>query len=90
MVFITGLAVAVTLLRQIFLRRSFSSTMLCVAVAMVVYEVLVFAFGLFLGLTTFSRLGGFLITAILSLVTAPVLYPVVKSISTIGGESWKE
>lgn len=89
-VFITGLAVAVTLLRQSYLRRSFSSTMLCVAAAMVVYEVLVFAFGLFFGLTTFARLGGFLITAVLSLATAPILYSVVNAIGAIGGESWKE
>lgn len=89
-VFITGLAVAVTLLRQSYLRRGFSSTIICVAAAMVVYEVLVFAFGLFLGLTTPARLGGFLITAILSLITAPILYPVVNAIGAIGGESWKE
>lgn len=89
-VFITVLAVAVTLLRQSYLRRSFSSTMLCVATAMLVYEVSVFAFGLFLGLTTFSRMGGFLVTSVLSLVAAPILYPVVNAISTIGGESWKE
>lgn len=89
-VLITGLAVAVTLLRQSYLRRGFYSAMLCVAVAMVVYEVLVFAFGLFLGLTTFARLGGFLITALMSLAAAPILYPVVNAIGTIGGESWKE
>ena len=89
-VIITGLAVAVTLLRQSYLRRSFSSTMLCVAVAMVTYEILVFAFGLFLGLTTFARLGGFLVTTLLSLAAAPILYPVVKAIGTVGGESWTE
>jgi len=89
-VLITGLAAVVTLLRQSYLRRSFSSTMLCVAAAMVVYEILVFAFGLFFDLTTFARLGGFLITAVLSLAAAPILYPVVKAIGTVGGESWTE
>lgn len=89
-VFITALAAAVTLLRQSYLRRSFSSTMLCVAVAMVVYEILVFAFGIFLGMTTFSRLGGFFTTAVMSLIAAPVLYPAIKAIGTIGGESWIE
>lgn len=89
-VLITGLAVAVTLLRQSYLRRGFGSTMLCAAAAMVAYELLVFAFGLFLGLTTFARLGGFLITAALSLAAAPILYPVVKAIGTVGGELWTE
>ena len=89
-VFLTGLAVAVTLLRQSYLRRSFGSTMLCVVAAMLVYELLVFAFGLFLGLTTFARLGGFLITTLFSLMAAPVLYPVVKAIGNVGGELWKE
>ena len=89
-VLITGLAAAVTLLRQSYLRRSFSSTMLCVAVAMVVYELLVFGFGVFLGMTTFARLGGFMFTAAVSLIAAPVLYPVVKAIGTVGGESWIE
>lgn len=89
-VFITVLAVAVTLLRQTYLRRSFSSTMLCVAVAMVSYELLVFAFGWFLGLTTPARLGGFFLTALLSVAVAPILYPVVNAIGKKGGDVWND
>ena len=89
-VFITGLSVGVTMFRQAVLQRSFSATMLCTAVAMIVYELAVFCIGLFLSLTTFGRIGTFLLTAVMSLLFVPVLYKVVTAISTIGGESWKE
>ena len=90
MVAITFLCIGVCVLRQAFLQANFPAAMLCVAVAMTVYELVNFFFGLFLGLTLFSRFYGFLITAVLSLLVAPVLYPLFKSIGTIGGQSWKE
>ena len=90
MVAITFLSVGACILRQAFLQESFSSVMLCTAIAMVLYVIVNFAFGLFLGLTRFSRLHGFFITAILSLLTVPVFYPVVKAINAFGGHSWKE
>ncbi len=90
MVAITFLCIGVCVLRQAFLQASFPAAMLCVAVAMLVYELVNFLFGLFLGLTLFSRIHGFLVTAALSLLAAPVLYPLFKSIGAIGGQSWKE
>lgn len=90
MVCITFLSVGVCIFRQAFLQPSFSAALLCIAMAMVLYELVNFGFGLFLGLTPFSRLHGFLITAVLSLVAVPVLYPICKSIGAIGGQSWKE
>lgn len=89
-VFITGLAVLVTLLRQSYLQKGFSTAMLCTAVAMLFYELAVFAIGLFLGLTTLARLPGFVITAGLSLLAAPALYALAMAIGRIGGEVWKE
>ena len=89
-VFITALAVAVTYFRQSYLQRGVGATVLCVFAAMLVYELAVFAIGLFLGLTTASRVGVFCLTALLSLLAIPVLYPILTSISTIGGEAWKE
>lgn len=90
MVAITFLSVGVCMFRQAFLQESFLAAFLCCAVAMTLYELVNFAFGLFLALTPFSRIFGFLVTAILSLLAVPVLYPVLKAISTIGGPSWKE
>lgn len=90
MVAITVLSVGVSIFRQTFLQESFSSTVLCIAAAMLLYTLTNFAFGLFLGLTHAARFHGFLITAGLSLLAVPILYPILKLISTIGGQLWKE
>lgn len=89
-VFITGICVLVTLLRQAYLQKGFGSAMLLSVLAMLLYELLMFAIGVFLGLTMFSRLGGFLVTAGLSLLVAPVVYPIALAVGKIGGEVWKE
>ena len=90
MVAITFLSVGACIFRQAYLQESFSSAMLCTAIAMVLYVLINFAFGLFLGLTPFSRIYGFLLTAGLSLLIAPVLYPILKAIMAYGGNLWKE
>ena len=89
-VFITFLAVFVTLFRQGYLRKSFGAAMLCAGAAMLAYELLVFAIGLFLDMTTPDRIVTFCLTAAMTLVAAPALYPVITAISTIGGEAWKD
>ncbi len=90
MVAIVFLSVGICMLRQAFLQESFFSALVCVAIAMVLYVLVNFVFGLFLGLTIFSRLFGFLLTAALSLLFVPALYPVVKAIGAFGGNLWKE
>lgn len=87
-VFITGIAVLISLFRQAYLQRGFATAMLCTGAAMLLYELLVFAIGLFLGLTKVSAIGSFVLTAGFSLLAAPVLYPIVKAIG--GGDAWKE
>lgn len=89
-VFIVVLAVFLSIFRQAYFQRSLSATLLCVGIAMAVYELAVFAIGLFLNLTVFSRIGGFGITMVLTLICVPVLYPICLSIESIGGEAWKE
>ena len=90
MVFIVVLAVIACIFRQAYLQKGFSAAMLCTASAMLIYELAVFAIGLFLGLTVPSRLIGFCVTAVLSLIAAPLLYPIILPIRALGGESWKE
>lgn len=90
MVAIVFLSIGVCILRQAYLQETFSSVLLCTAIAMLAYVIVNFAFGLFFGLTRFSRLHGFLITAGLSLLATPLFYPVVKAINAFGGQSWKE
>ncbi len=88
--FITLPAVLVSVFRQAYLRVGFGAAMLCSGVAVMVYELLVFAAGAFLGFTGGSRFGVFALAGALSLLTLPALYPVLKAIGRIGGQGWKE
>ena len=87
-VFLTGIAILTSLFRQAYLQRGFVTAMLCTGGAMLVYELLVYAIGLFLGLTTAGTIGSFVLTAAFSFLAAPVLYPIIKAIG--GGDAWKE
>ena len=89
MVAITFCAIGVCVLRQAYLQEGFSSAMICTSLAMICYVLINFVFGLFLGLTIWGRFHGFIITAILSLLAVPVLYPLFKAIGKIGGQLWK-
>jgi len=90
MVLITVLAVFACMFRQGYLRKGFSAAMLCTCVAIFAYEMALFGIGVFLGLTYPGRFVGFCITAGLSMLAAPVLYPLVQFIGSIGGDIWKE
>ncbi|MBQ8797157.1 MAG: hypothetical protein IJZ56_03065 [Oscillospiraceae bacterium] len=87
-VFITVLAVLVTAFRQSYLQRGFGAALLCTAMAMLLYEVAVFLITVFLGLTRWGAFPGFVITAALSLLAVPVLYPVFSLIG--GNDQWNE
>lgn len=87
---LTILTVGVSLLRQIFWRRSFGSIALCTGLAIMAYELIIFLTAIFLGLTIWSRLGVAILTGILTILVMMPLYPLVKSIAKIGGETWKE
>lgn len=88
--FITIIALLVAIFRQALLRKGFLSALLCAGAAMLFYEMAVFAIGFFLELTYLERFTGFLVTTALSLIAIPILYPIIKSISTIGGQAWKD
>ena len=87
---IVFLAVIMNIFRQSFLRKGFSATMLCTACCMILYELLVFAVGAVFGWTPWSRVVGFLLTAVYSMAAAPILYPLYLTIGKIGGHTWKE
>lgn len=86
----TFLGIAASLFRQSFWRRGFSSTVLCAGIALVLYEIGMFAVGIFLGLTLWSRVGVFVLTALMSWIVMAPLYPLAFKIGKIGGEPWKE
>ena len=87
---ITVPAVLAAVFRSNFLRRSFSSYWLCASVAILIYQMGTFLMGLFLARTHMARIVAFAVTLALSVVTMPVLYPLISLIGKIGGEEWKE
>lgn len=87
---ITTLVVCINLLRQNLWRRSFHSTMLCTGMAIMLYEMGVFVIGIISGLTIPARVGVFFLTGLLTCVTMLPMYPLVRSLSKIGGDTWKE
>ena len=90
LVLITVLAVASTALYQAYLRPGFPAVLLCITLCMTFYELGIFGFCMLLGQTTFSRYLSFVVPAVLSLVAVPVLYPAMRAIGSIGGETWRE
>ena len=89
-VLITFYGVGVTLLRQAYLQKGFGVAVICCAIAVLAYEMTLFVAGVFLGLTLWNRAIGFLITAGLSAIAAPIFYPICLAIGKIGGETWNE
>ena len=87
---ITGIAVFTAVFRQAYLRKGFSTMLICTSAALMLYEVGTFLIGLFLGSTISSRFPAFMITGLITLALVPVLYPILLSIGKIGGETWKE
>ena len=87
---ITALCIVGAMARQSWLRKGFGSCLLCAGICHMVYEYLVFFVGLFLGQTALGRMGVPLVTGLLSLLSIPVLYPVLRAIEKIGGETWKD
>lgn len=89
-VLLTLAAVMAAAFRQGYLRRGAGSDLICVGGAMVLYELSLFAVGLFLNLTYPGRWGAFVMTALVSTLAAGILYQPLKHIGTIGGNLWKE
>lgn len=90
MVLITVLSIVICAMRQGYLQKGFAAAMLCTVLFMVLYEAAIFAVALFLKVTILERFVGFAITTGLSLISAPILYPIFVSIGSIGGDAWKE
>ena len=90
LVLITVLAATSAALYQAYLRPGFPAVLLCITLCMAFYELGIFGFCMLLGQTAFSRYMSFVVPAVLSLVAVPVLYPVMKAIGSVGGETWRE
>lgn len=87
---ITGLAVLGAIFRQGYLRKGFSTLVICTGVCLLLYELGIFFIGLFLKSTIWPRFWAFPGSALITLALVPGLYPILLSIGKIGGETWKE
>lgn len=90
MVLITALSIFACMFRQGYMQKGFGAAMLCTAGALSIYELAMFLLAAILGMTPWSRFVGFLITGAMSMILAPILYPLLRAIESIGGELWKE
>ena len=76
--------------RQIYLHRGFFSCLLCSAVLVMVYEMIIFFVALFLGQTMFSRILVPVFTGVLTILTLPLYYFIANAIDKIGGDQWND
>lgn len=90
LVLLTFIGFLMTYFRQAYLQKGFSAAMLCTGVGLFLYQLSVFFIAVFFGQTYMGRIGVALVTAALTLFTAPVLYPLLRAICKLGGEAWKE
>ena len=88
--FITCGTVLLNLFRQMNWHRSSGSILLCTCAGITAYEMMNFLFGIFTGNTIWARAGVFALVAVMTCICAFPLYPLVKLISKIGGDTWKE
>lgn len=84
------LNIFIGLFRQMYWNRSFGSLTLCTAVSIMLYEMMLFAVGLLQGLTILPRVSVFALTGAITCITMLPMYPLVRAISKIGGDSWNE
>ena len=88
--FLCVLTVLIGMFRLMYWHRSFGSICLCVSIAIMLYEMMLFTLGILQGLTIVDRAGVFALTGAASCITMLPMYPLVREISKIGGVSWKE
>ena len=80
------LSLLAAMFRQGYLHQKPLAEMVCTALATVLYQLCVFAVCLLLERTSAGRITQFLLTAALTLVAIPVLYPICRAIDRLGGE----
>lgn len=88
--FLCVLGIGACLFRQMYWHRNAGSIVLCAGLALMLYELGMFAVGIFSSLTRWDRLGVFVTTGALSIAVMIPLYSLVNRIGQIGGNTWKE
>ena len=84
------LGIGACLFRQMYWHRNQGSIVLCAGLALMLYEIGIFAVGIFSKLTRWDRLSTFVTTGLLSIAVMIPLYSLINVIGQIGGNTWKE
>ena len=84
------LGISACIFRQRNLHRSHGSIVLCAGLALMLYELGTYIFGVAEGLTRWDRIDNFAITGAISWLIMIPLYKLINKIGLIGGNTWKE
>ena len=87
---LTFFGIAATMFRQMYWHRSRGTLTLCACLALTLYELGLFGYGLFQGLTYWGRLPSFLLTSVYTSLVMIPQYSLVYKTGLIGGNTWKE
>ena len=86
----TVLGIGACIFRQLYWHRSRGSIVLSAGVALMLYEMITFGIGIFVGLTYWGRITAFAFTGLISWAIMLLLYPLIHFLGQIGGNTWKE
>ena len=87
---ITIFGMGAAFFRQKYLHRSAGSIIVCSGAAVIAYEMGVYAFGIFTGVTRWDRIGVFFLTGLLTCLTLIPIHALIYKIGQIGGNTWNE
>lgn len=82
------LGIGLSMLQQTLLRKSTSSDLLFLTVAIMVYELAVFGIGVATGETALFRAISAVATGVMTVICSFILYPIFTAIDKIGGNTW--
>lgn len=82
------IAIGFSLLQQALLRKGTGSDLLTSTVAIMVYELAVFAIGVATGETALFRIISAVATGVMTVAGSYILYPIFTAIEKIGGNRW--
>ena len=84
------LGIGASIFRQRNLHRSRGAIVLCAGLALMLYELGTYIFGVAEGLTRWDRISNFAVTGAISWFIMIPLYKLINKIGLIGGNTWKE
>lgn len=82
------IGIGLSMLQQSLLRKNTGSDLLFIAIAIMIYELAIFAVSLAVGETALFRIISAVATGMMSVMCSFLLYPIFKAIEKIGGTTW--